>query len=372
MQKMQLNEEQMKAAEFRNGICSVIAVPGSGKTLTMTHRIAFLVNRYGISPENILGLTFTRNAAQAMRDKLQKVLKDKSSRVTLSTIHSFCHWLLRNEGKSFGILMGKEQIIFLKKIIKELRVKEISAGMALREISLAKNHLIDTEEFSLLHEGDQQMSKMAQIYDQYEKDKAKAMLYDFDDLLVHTIDLLSNDEGIRERYRLSYRHILVDEFQDTNPAQMEILRLLVSDEGDYSFWVCGDDWQAIYAFTGATVGNILRFREIFNDAEQHILSVNYRSTPQILEACMNLIDHNERKIDKVLRTHNESGPEITILECEHEEDEALQIVNEIKDLTERQGYSRKDIAVLYRANFQSMVIEEIFSREKIPYGIENG
>ncbi len=150
---LKLNKEQQVAAEFLNGICVVVAVPGSGKTLTMTHRIGNLVKKYGVAPENILGLSFTRNSAEAMREKLVPVLEDMASRVTLSTIHSFCHYLLRCEGKIFGILSGKEQIIFMRNIMKRLKIKDLKIGMILREISLAKSNLITADEFRLLYEG---------------------------------------------------------------------------------------------------------------------------------------------------------------------------------------------------------------------------
>ena len=152
---MKLNKEQQAAADFLNGICVVVAVPGSGKTLTMTHRIGNLVNKHGIAPESILGLTFTRNAADAMREKLAPVLNDLACRVHLATIHSFCHFLLRSEGRMFNILSGKEQVIFLRDVMKRLRVKELTTGMVLREISLAKNNLIDVAEFRELYGGRQ-------------------------------------------------------------------------------------------------------------------------------------------------------------------------------------------------------------------------
>jgi DNA helicase-2/ATP-dependent DNA helicase PcrA len=166
---------------------------------------------------------------------------------------------------------------------------------------------------------------------------------------------------------------LVDEYQDTNPVQLEILKTLIegSNNGS-SFWVCGDDWQAIYSFTGSSVGNILNFERIFDAPEIFILNLNYRSTPQILRACQNLIKHNTRKIEKTLTTHNEDGDDVIVLESSSEEGEALNLINEIEELVRNQGYEYKDIAVLYRANFQSRVIEEVFSQHKIPYHIENG
>ncbi|MFC1881531.1 ATP-dependent helicase [Thermodesulfobacteriota bacterium] len=370
---LELNKEQQAAAEFLNGICVVVAVPGSGKTLTMTHRIGNLVKKHGIAPENILGLTFTRNAADAMREKLVPVLDDMASRVTLSTIHSFCHYLLRNEGVAFNVLSGKDQIIFLRNVMKKLRVKDLSIGMVLREISLAKNNLIDVDEFRALYEGDQSMLKVADIYEAYDREKSKKFLLDFDDLLVKSFRLLNENDDVREKYRGTFRHLLVDEYQDTNPLQNEIFKILVdSTSNGSSFFVVGDDYQSIYGFTGASVSNIINFRDLFPAAEQLILNLNYRSTPQILKACQNLIQHNLKKIDKELRTENPSGDDVIVLESSSEETEALNLVSEINDLVKRQEYAYTDIAVLYRCNFQSRVIEETLQQHQIPYEIQNG
>ncbi len=374
MQRDELNPEQQLAAKFRDGVCAVIAVPGSGKTKTMMERIGILVNEYKIPPENILGLTFTRNAADEMRNRLVPVLGDLSSRVFLATIHSFCHTVLRFEGHTFDIISGKEQLIFMKDIMKKLKIKDISIGMALREISLAKNNLITVDEFKELYVGDKTMLKIADVYETYDREKSKKMLYDFDDLPVETYKLLKEKMPVREKYREIFRHLLVDEFQDTNPVQMEILKLLIdsSDNGNGSFWICGDDAQSIYGFIGASVGNIINFKSMFPESEQIILNLNYRSTPQILKACQNLIRHNVRQIHKKLETHNPDGEEVIVLESSSEETEALSLVNEITDLVERQDYTHKDIAVLYRCNFQSRVIEEAFLQHKIPYHIASG
>jgi len=370
---LKLNKEQKAAAEFLNGICVVVAVPGSGKTLTMTHRIGNLVKKHGIAPENILGLTFTRNAADAMREKLVPVLEDMASRVTLSTIHSFCHYLLRCEGVTFNVLSGKDQIVFLKNVMKKLKVKDLSIGMVLREISLAKNNLISVDEFRALYEGDKSMIKVGDIYESYDREKSKKFLLDFDDLLVESFRLLNENDDVIEKYRGTFRHLLVDEYQDTNPLQNEIFKILVNNTGNgSSFFVVGDDYQSIYGFTGASVSNIINFRDLFPAAEQLILNLNYRSTPQILQACQNLIQHNQKKIDKELRTDNPSGDDVIVLESSSEETEALNLVSEINDLVERQGYAYTDIAVLYRCNFQSRVIEETLQQYKIPYEIQNG
>ena len=250
----------------------------------------------------------------------------------------------------------------------------MSVGTLLREISLAKNNLIGVDEFKALYESDKLMSKVANIYESYEKEKAKKYLLDFDDLLVETYNLLSSDDSIRAKYSERYQHVLIDEFQDTNPVQLEIIKLIVDhrNSNQKSYWITGDDWQSIYSFAGASVNNLLNFQKTFRQSEIFILNINYRSTPQILRACQNLIAHNVRKIEKTLKTDNPEGDEVVVLESSSEEGEALSIINEIRDLVDKRGYQYKDCAVLYRANFQSRVIEETFSQMKIPYHIENG
>jgi len=369
---IQLNDQQKAAADFTNGIASVIAVPGSGKTLTMSHRIGNLVKK-GIPPESILGLTFTRNAAHAMRQKLLPVLGDKGARVNLCTIHSFSLNLLKNEGRSFELLTGSEQIRFIKKLMKKIKVRNIPTGMILREIGLAKNNLISVDEFDALYGHDETMIKICEIYRAYEADKLKKLLVDFNDLLIESYSLLKTDKEIKKKYLSMYHHILVDEFQDTNPAQLHILyELINTDSNNRSFWVCGDDWQSIYSFTGASVGNILNFNQFHKKSKQFILNLNYRSTPQILAACQNLINHNTKKIHKTLETSNPPGDDIVVIECSNEEDEGIKVVNEIMDLTRAAGYQHKDLAILYRANALSRVIEDVLKQHKIPYHIENG
>ena len=336
-------------------------------------RIKKLVKLHNVQPESIIGLTFNRNAAEQMRRRLVPVLGELAQRVTLSTIHSFCHYLLRTEGKVFEIISGKEQINLLRNLMKRKRL-DLSVGTLLREISLAKNNLIDVEEFKSLYESDKTMVKVANIYESYEKEKAKKYLLDFDDLLLETYLLLNENDTIRDKYVNRYHHVLVDEFQDTNPVQLEIIKLIIdqSNRDGRSYWIAGDDWQSIYSFAGASVNNILNFQSTFQQSKLFILNVNYRSTPQILSACQNLISHNVRKIEKTLKTDNPQGDEVIVLESSSEEGEALSIINEIQDLRENGGFEFKDIAVLYRANFQSRVIEETFAQMKIPYYIENG
>ena len=371
----ELNPKQREAAEFKDGIAVVVAIPGSGKTRTLTDRICILINEYGIPPESLLCVTFTKNAAEEMRSRLVPVLGDLSSRVRLSTIHSFCMHLLKVEGRVFEIISGKEQLIFIKNVMKRLRVKDLTVGTVLRELSLAKNNIIDPIEFSDLFYGDKTMMQVANIYQAYEEAKSNKMLLDFDDLLLETYWLLRDNDEVRQKYQGSFQSIMVDEFQDTNPVQFSLLRLLIRDNADddpSSFWVAGDDAQSIYSFTGASVGNILNFQSMFPGSRQFILDLNYRSSKKILRACQNLIQFNLKQIHKDLKTDNPDGDDVVVLEASNEETEALGLVNEIVDLVERRGYQYSDIAVLYRANFQSRYCEEAFLQNKIPYHIQNG
>jgi ATP-dependent DNA helicase UvrD/PcrA len=370
--QLELNKEQQKAVNFQNGICVVIATPGSGKTLTMTHRICNLV-KMGVAPENILAVSFTRNAAAAMKEKLAPILNDLADRVTLSTIHSFCHYILRNDGRTFEVISGKDQIVLMRDVMKQLKIKDLSIGMVLREISLAKNNMISIDEFHSLYEGDKSMQKIADIFELYDREKERKYLLDLDDLLVEAFRLLRENEDVREKYKGTFRHLLVDEYQDVNIIQDSILRILVNDsESESSYFVVGDEMQAIYGFTGASVSGILNFRNVFPTAEQIIMNWSYRSTPQIVRACQNLIKHNQKKIDKELKTNNPDGEEIIVLESSSEMTESITLVNEIKELVDRRDFNYTDIAVLYRCNFQSRVLEEAFSQAKIPYYIENG
>jgi DNA helicase-2/ATP-dependent DNA helicase PcrA len=276
----QLNKEQEEAASFIEGIAAVIAVPGSGKTRTMMERIGKLVKDYGVPPESVLGVTFTRNAAEEMRSRLIPVLGDLASRVMLSTIHSFCYWVLKCEGKVFEILSGKEQLVFMRNILKQLRVKNVSLGMALREISLAKNNLITADEFRVLYEGDKTMLKVADIYEAYDVEKSKKLLLDFDDLLLEAYKLFSSHSAIKDKYSERFQHVLVDEFQDTNPIQLELLKCLISSFATRgSFWVCGDDWQrfgvrpAISQFRRrppATVSSSWLIKNLFEPASESV------------------------------------------------------------------------------------------------------
>ena len=233
----------------------------------------------------------------------------------MATIHSFCHMLLRREGRLFNILSGKEQVAFIRDVLKRLKAKELSAGMVLREISLAKNNLVSLEEFKTLHEGDKTMQRVALAFEAYDREKEQRMLLDSDDLLTETFRLLSESPEVRDKYAGTFRHLMVDEFQDINPLQMGILTLLANGSAaGASFWACGDDWQSIYGFTGASVSTILRFGGDIPKRPPDDLESQLPLDPEILAACQNLIRHNTRKIEKELRTENPGGEGVIVLE----------------------------------------------------------
>jgi DNA helicase-2/ATP-dependent DNA helicase PcrA len=209
---MQLNDQQLAASRFKSGIASVLAVPGAGKTLTMTNRIANLIQEHNIPPESILALTFTRNAAKSMKDKLRSIINSTSSRVTLSTIHAWAMWLLKEEGKTFDLLHGKEQLRFIREIMKKHKIK-ISPRIILRDINLAKNNLISPADMREMNQEDFIMQKVAEVYEAYENEKKKKFLMDFNDLLSEANSLLQNNPSIREKYQELFQHVLVDEYQ---------------------------------------------------------------------------------------------------------------------------------------------------------------
>lgn len=368
MQK--LNDQQRAATEFLEGTAIVVAVPGSGKTLTMIHRIANLVE-VGTSPENIIGLTFTKNAAMTMKQRLLPLLGKQAHRVTLSTIHALCYRILRNEGKPINLMNDLDRTIIIQRIINNLKVPELTAGLALGEISLAKTSLISPERYIDINGHDPCLRDLGKVYQKYEIEKDKKGVVDFEDLLTDTYRLLTADDEILDKYQDIFRHVLIDEYQDTNRAQLEIVKILIDGSGVRSLFVVGDDSQTIYSFTGASIDNVIHFKKTFPDAQEFRLTLNYRSTPQILNACRNLISYNKKKIDKDLVTANDNGEKIILMDAASGEDEAQLIANEIKGLSAR-SFAYKDMVILYRANFQSRAIEESLLKENIPYRLESG
>ncbi|MFC1513474.1 ATP-dependent helicase [candidate division KSB1 bacterium] len=364
-----LNPEQEEVVNFEKGILSVVAIPGSGKTQSMVMHICALIQKYNQAPESILALTFTKTAALTMKQRLHDILGDKAKRVLLMTLHSWCLHIQKREKVKFEVLAVEDQMRMLKRIIQKKRIKNISAGGILREINISNNNLISIDDYRGLYAQDDTMQKVADVWEKYSEEKSDKMLKDFDDLLISTIHLFNSDKEVLEKYRSIYTSICWDEYQDSTIAQQTILKQLVDEKTISSLWVCFDDAQSIFGWNGASVRNVLNFKDDFPTAQQVILSRNYRSTPQIIQACENIIKHNEKQIQKEFIPVKESGEEIIVLEAENEEDEARIIVEEVHDLVKNE-YSHKDIAVLFRANFQVRILQEYFSRANIPYKLD--
>jgi len=264
----------------------------------------------------------------------------------------------------FNILSGKEQIIFLRDILKRLRIKELTTGMVLREISLAKNNLIDVAEFRELYGDDKTMQKVGDIYEAYDQEKQKRLLMDFDDLLLEVFRLLNENELVREKYRGTFRHLLVDEYQDTNKVQAEILYLLT--DANKNIMVVGDDSQSIYAFRGANFRNILDFPSLFPGTRIIGLEENYRSAQPILDLTNVVIERAQEKYAKHLFTRKAGGSTPQLVEAEDENSQSLFIVLKIQELA-RRGVPLRRMAVLFRAGFHSFDLEIELAREGIPF-----
>lgn len=366
----ELNDQQRAATEFLEGTAIVVAVPGSGKTLTMIHRIAHLVKN-GIDPSTIVGITFTKNAASTLKDRLRSLLGEQAAQVNISTIHSLCYRILIAEGRQFKFLADYERSMIIQRIIKKLKLPEITTGQALCEICFAKSHILTPAQYIIAFAADRLTADIGRVYKLYEDYKSGKGLVDFEDLLTDTHHLLTTNNEVLVKYQTAYRHLLIDEYQDTNPAQLAIVKIIANTTGPHSLFVVGDDAQSIYSFTGASIDNVINFQSIFPLAQEFRLTLNYRSTPQILTACRNLISHNRLKIDKELHTLNQDGSNVHVMEAATEDDEALQIATEIKSLAAR-SIAYEDMVVLYRANFQSRTIEEAFLRNAIPFRLESG
>ena len=375
-----LNEKQ-KEAVLAKGIVRVIAGAGSGKTRVLTHRIAYLISHCSVNPRNILAVTFTRKAAGEMKERARKLVGKKAEQLNCGTFHSICFRILREtsslrargsyepeaNGNRFSILDDQKRRTYLKKVLGPEGINlDLKPGRVGSIISLAKNRLMDAEVFSS-NADTPFMQKVADAFTLYEQWKERDRLIDYDDLLLRCWKLLKTDPKVRKRYQQRFVHILVDEFQDTNLAQFEIIRLLTAPQNN--LFVVGDDWQSVYGWRGAVPENIIEFHKVYPTASTIKLEQNYRSTKTIVERSNKLISFNKVRTDKVLWTQNSKGHAVKILRADHPEHEASLIIKEIKALTNGKGLSYKDIAVLYRINAQSRALEDECIRQKIPYMI---
>lgn len=377
-----LNPAQKEAAETLSGPLLILAGAGSGKTKTLTHRIANLIF-HGVKPENILAVTFTNKAAREMRERLWKILEGKGSEPPRSfmpymgTFHGICVKILRIEhdaaglDKNFTIYDTDDQVSLIKRAMKELGFsddKSLKPKSIQSIISKSKNEGQTPEEYeaSIFYPN---QKKIAQVFKKYEAGKRDANALDFDDLLLKTLELFSNHPEIREKWQQKFEHILIDEYQDTNMVQYHLIKLLVNEKRNIC--VVGDDWQSIYSWRGADFTNILHFEKDFPGAKVIKLEQNYRSTGNILEASQKIINENKTRTDKTLFTEAEKGEPVDIESLRDETEEANFVARKIFEL-HRLYPDFSDFAVLYRTNAQSYTFEKAFINMHIPYKIVGG
>ncbi len=372
-----LNGPQREAVTFGEGPLLILAGAGSGKTRALTHRIAWLLATGRAHPNQILAITFTNKAADEMRERVSALVGGVSRRMWVMTFHAACARLLRIEAERLGytskftIYDEADSLRMLKRSLEELEVdtKRYPPRAVRARISDAKNQLIDAETFQEQVGGPFE-DMVGQAYRLYERRMLDANSMDFDDLLMRTVNVLELFEDVRRRYRERFRWILVDEYQDTNPAQYRLLQLLAGKDGNLS--VVGDDSQSIYGFRGADVRNILEFEHDFPDAHVVKLEQNYRSTETILEAANAVISHNTGGLEKHIWTDLGEGEKIHVAELEDEHAEARFVAGEIEELIDKDGLSRDEVAVFYRTNAHSRVLEDILVRYELPYQVIGG
>lgn len=376
-----LNAAQQEAVVYSGGPLLILAGAGSGKTKTLTHRIARLIAEEGVYPEQILAVTFTNKAAREMRERLAHMIGDghagRAFMPWMGTFHGICVRLLRIEGQAIGI--PKNYVIYdeddrtalIKQAMKEVGIsdREVKPRAVSAAISGAKNALVSPDDFELTAQFPYQKA-IAKLYHSYEALRRAANALDFDDLLIETVRLFEEQPDVRQNWRQKFKHILVDEYQDTNAAQYKIIQLLVGPERQIC--VVGDDWQSIYSWRGADFTNILNFERDFPGAKVIKLEQNYRSTGSILEAAQNVITKNSQRTDKVLWTAAGKGAPVQVHSTYDESEEAHIVASRIAMQVSLGARRFADCAVLYRTNAQSYTLERAFLQLHIPYQIVGG
>ncbi|GAB1372671.1 3'-5' exonuclease [Candidatus Kapaibacterium sp.] len=371
-----LNDKQTEAVKIINGPLLIIAGAGSGKTKVLTHRIAYIIDN-GTRPSNILALTFTNKAANELKERISNLVgESKAKYIWAGTFHSIFARILRIEAKSinyssnFSIYDTDDSASVIRQIIKTLNLTEKSLNInAVRnKISSLKNKMISSMDYALKAETSEEKF-VAEIYKKYEINLKNNNAMDFDDILLNFINMLRSDKNLLTKYQEQFKYILIDEYQDTNKAQYLAIKLLSKSHNNLC--VVGDDAQSIYRWRGADISNILDFQEEFPYCKVVRLEQNYRSTKNILNAAHSVISNNQRQIPKKLWTENQVGDKIDIFQYADDREEAIKVANLINDEIEN-GYNFKDIAILYRTNAQSLVLENSLRSKKIPYLIIGG
>ncbi|MDO4271843.1 MAG: UvrD-helicase domain-containing protein [Candidatus Saccharibacteria bacterium] len=376
-----LNPEQRQAVEHTDGPLLIQAGAGSGKTKTLTHRIAHLIATGRATTAEILAVTFTNKAADEMRERLANILhatNNRSFMPWMGTFHSIAVRLLRYYGdainipNNFVIYDETDKLTLVKHILKDLGAtdKQFNPRTIASYISNAKNDCQTPDDY-YRHAGHSPLQQMAaEVYRRYEQRMCDNAALDFDDLLLDTVKLLRESSVVREKLQHRFKYVLIDEYQDTNRAQYQIIKLILNKQ--QNICAVGDDWQSIYSWRGADFTNILNFERDFANTEVIKLEQNYRSTKEILEAAHNVITKNTQRSDKKLWTANEDGTPVEIIEARNEFDEADRIATKITAAIRVGSRNYRDFAVLYRTNAQSRVFEQMLLRDGVPYRIVGG
>ena len=373
-----LNNKQKEAVLQTEGPCLVIAGAGSGKTKVLTHKIAYLISEKRVLPWNILAITFTNKAANEMKQRIENLVGEAAKDIWMGTFHSICVRVLRKFidrigfDSSFIIFDTSDQRTLIKECLKTLNIddKLFTDRSVLAEISNGKNEMLEPKAYGVKYAGDYRKSKIAEIYELYQKRLKENNAIDFDDIINYTIKILTENPDVLEYYTDKFKYVLVDEYQDTNKAQFTLVSILASKYGNIT--VVGDNDQGIYSFRGADITNILNFEKDFPGTTIIKLEQNYRCTGNILKAANAVIKNNENKYDKKLWTENDEGHLPCIYQGEDEYDEARYIIEQINHLKTEEYYKYSDFSVLYRMNTQSRAIEDILNREGIPYKVIGG
>ncbi|EME99642.1 DNA helicase PcrA [Streptomyces mobaraensis NBRC 13819 = DSM 40847] len=380
-----MNDQQRAAVVHSGSPLLIVAGAGSGKTRVLTHRIAHLLGARGVHPGQILAITFTNKAAGEMKERVEQLVGPRANAMWVMTFHSACVRILRRESKklgftsSFSIYDAADSKRLMALVCRDLDLdpKKFPPKSFSAKISNLKNELVDEEAFAA-QAADGFEKTLAEAYAMYQSRLREANALDFDDIIMTTVHLLQAFPDVAEHYRRRFRHVLVDEYQDTNHAQYTLIRELVGtpatagEEGPGELCVVGDADQSIYAFRGATIRNILQFEEDYPDATTILLEQNYRSTQTILSAANAVIERNENRRPKNLWTEAGAGSAITGYVADTEHDEAQFVADEIDRLTDAGDAKAGDVAVFYRTNAQSRVFEEIFIRVGLPYKVVGG
>ncbi len=378
MQLDELNDRQREAAVHVDGPLLILAGAGSGKTKTITHRIAYLIEEENVNPFNIMAITFTNKAAGEMRERIDRIVGFGSESIWVMTFHATCVRILRRfidqigYDRNFTIYDTDDSKSVMKAVFKKLQIdpKQYKETAALREISNAKNELLGPDDYALQNAADFGKKRYIDAYREYQETLRKNNALDFDDLIRLTVYLLRACPEVLENYQRRFRYIMVDEYQDTNTAQFMLIKLLTDTHKNLC--VVGDDDQSIYKFRGANIKNILNFEKYYPDAKVIKLEQNYRSTQNILNAANAVISNNAGRKPKKLWTAREEDVPVRFRQYDSGMEEAGEIVDEITSLKRRGEYEYGDCAILYRTNAQSRAFEEAFVYQSVPYHIVGG